>query len=405
MSSRSFLSLVTVSSILAAGIGMTSSATAADAAARSVSTDATRAMQARVATQNSASASRDAFMQVLATHSASGTGGVQPSEIFKNIDRAYPPSCLGSPMQLGLYFNDPHKIAAQVTLYGDPLGSAAEKAFHETDTVTVFRVPCSGGKSATLIEIDRPAGHDTTLYPVFPNVFAGPPGGAASADFAVRLSNDPNTFYATVYSYSPLVNSDVFVVENFYNPSVAVATQTHDFNQSFVLYVDNQSGIPNDPNAVTSFTLPAYNAADYPAAALLPISGYMSTNWTSPTQGGEGIIMQVYDNGDNLSRTLAFAWFTYDANKRPFWLFGETSLTIGTTTISAPTVYFNNGTFGGTSSVGLPATQVGFVTFKFPDCGHMNVAYNIDASAFQGPKGQGSANYARVADVNGLVCQ
>jgi hypothetical protein len=35
----------------------------------------------------------------------------------------------------------------------------------------------------------------------------------------------------------------------------------------------------------------------------------------------------------------------------------------------------------------------------------MNVAYNIDASAFQGPKGQGSALYARVADVNGLVCQ
>lgn len=399
MSPRSLVSIVTASSIFALGIAAMSSASAASGAiARGAAPEFSPALQARAA-QASANAARAAALQ----NGANGAPapGAQPSEVFKNVDRAYPASCLGSPMQLGLFANDPNRVQKTLTLYGDPLGNAAEQAFHETDTVTVFRVPCSGGKSATLIEIDRPANHDTTLYPVFPNVYGGKLGSGAPTSFALRLANDPNTFYASTYSFSPLVNSDVFVLENFYNPSVAVATQTFDFNQAFNVYVDNL----NTADPILEFDLPAYNATQYPTAGLLPISGYMSTNWTSPTQGGEGIIMQVYDNGDSLSRTLAFAWFTYDANKRAFWLFGQANVPIGTTTITAQTVYFSNGTFAGTSAVGLPLTSVGFVTFKFPDCGHMNVAWNIDASTISGPKGQGSADYNRVADVNGLVCQ
>lgn len=400
MSSRKFVHFVTAVSILAA---TSANAVAAGAGANGAAPDFSAALQARAAQQAAANDAAAALIQQRAV----AAPGAQPTEVFKNIDRAYPPSCLASPLQLGLFVNDPNRVQAQITLYGDPLGNAAEQAFHEVDTVTVFRVPCSGGKSAVLMEIDRPSGHDTTNYPIFPNVYGGKLGSGTPTAFAIRLANDPNTFYTSTYSFSPLINSDVFVVENFYNPSVAVSTQTFDYNQSFAIFVDNLNA--NDANRITQFTLPAYNTADfnnYPSLTNpMPISGYMSTNWTSPTQGGEGIIMQVYDNGDSLTRTLSFAWFTYDANKRPFWLFGEANVPIGVAQITAQTVYFSNGTFAGSSTVGLPLTSVGFVTFKFPDCGHMNIAYNIDASAFQGPKGQGSATYQRVADVNGLVCQ
>ena len=397
MSPRRFANIVTASSILALGIcAMSSAAAASGAIARSAAPGFAPAVQARTASANT---SRDAFMQHLANGGVAP--GAHPSEVFKNIDRAYPASCLGSPLQLGLSVNDPNRVQKKVTLYGDPLGDATEQAFHETVTVTVFRVPCSGGKSATLIEFDRPSGHSTTNYPVFPNVYGGKLGSGSPTSFALRLANDPNTFYASTFSYSPLANSDVFVLENFYNPSAAVSTQTFDFNQAFNVYVDNL----NNADPVFEFDLPVYNAAEYAGTDLLPISGYMSTNWTSPTQGGEGIVMQIYDNGDSLSRTLAFAWFTYDANKRPFWLFGQANVPIGTTQITAQTVYYSNGTFAGSSTTGLTPTSVGLVTFKFPDCAHMNVAWNIDASTFSGPKGQGSALYARVADVNGLVCQ
>ena len=401
MSSRRFTRIVTAVSLFVVGLGQMPLATAAAAGGNTAAPDFSAALQARAMAQVNANALRAQLREMTGNRAS---GNVQPAEQFKNIDRAYPASCLGSPIQLGLWANDPNLVQKQVTLYGDPLGNAAEKAFHEVDTVSVFRVPCSGGKSAVLVEIDRPSTHDTTNYPVFPDVTATTTGNVA---IAIRLADDPNTFYTNTYSFTPVVNSDVFVVENFYNPSVAVTTQTFDFTQAFNIVVDNLNA--NDPNRVTSFPLGAYSAANYGnypnISNPMEITGYMSTNWTSPTQGGEGIVMQVYDNNDSATRTLAFAWFTFDANKRPFWLFGQALVPNGTTTISAQTVYYNNGTFGGSSTVGLPAVGVGVVTFRFPDCGHMNVAYNIDASAFQGPKGQGSSTYLRVADVNGLVCQ
>jgi hypothetical protein len=400
MSQHRFSKALTVASLLLIGVIPVAMA-ASTAGVNVVKADPATAAQMRTQVAVQAAQSRAAALQVSGSNSASGA--VQASEAFSNIDRAYPPSCLGSPVQLGLYANDPNRLQAQITLYGDPLGDAAEQAFHEVDTVTVFRVPCSGGKSAVLVEIDRPTGFDTAHYPIFPNIYGGKLGSTVTP-FALRLANDPNTFYVSAYSYSPLINSDVFMVENFYNPSVAVASQTFDFNQSFAVFVDNLNS--TDPAETTQFTVPAYNASAYTnGLGPIPITGYMSTNWTSTTQGGEGIVLQVYDNGDFATRTLAFAWFTYDANKRAFWLFGQASVPYGQTQITAQTFYFSNGTFNGTSTGTLPASAVGFVTFKFPDCAHMSIAYNIDASVISGPKGQGSATYARVADVNGLVCQ
>jgi hypothetical protein len=372
--------------LVCAGFSLTSAAASASAA----TFDFAAAQTARSQVQANLSAGRAA------------SGGTQPAEAFANLVRAYPPSCLEAPLALGLYNRSPgNALQTQVTLYGDPLsGSAAEKAFAETDTVTVFRVVCSGGRSAALIEIDRPAGFDATLYPIFPQVSINQ---GSVQDFAVRLVDDPNTFLATTFAFSPLFNSDVYALENYYSSS----TPQFDYDAAFSLTVDNLNTA--DPNRITAFNLPAYNPAAYADAALpLPISGYMSTNWTSSTQGGEGIVLQVYDDHDNATRTLAFAWFTYDDNGLPFWLFGEADafpISPATRSVTATTAYFTGGTFAGNLPAGVPHTIWGTVTFTFPDCGHMHISYSGNAAAVHGPTGSGSATFQRVADVNGLVCQ
>jgi hypothetical protein len=74
--------------------------------------------------------------------------------------------------------------------------------------------------------------------------------------------------------------------------------------------------------------------------------------------------------------------------------------------VTAQTAFFKGGTFAPAAvSAAVPPTIWGTVTFTFPDCGHMQIAYNGDASAVHGPKGNATAIFARVADVNGLVCQ
>ena len=111
--------------------------------------------------------------------------------------------------------------------------------------------------------------------------------------------------------------------------------------------------------------------------------------------------MQVYENRDFSTRTLSFAWFTYGDGGQPFWLWR----CLGSDrSRQSPYPWFISRV--ASSSAALPpefAHELG-ATFTFPDCGHMTVNYNGDASAIHGPKGQGSVTFTRVADVNGLAC-
>lgn len=323
--------------------------------------------------------------------------GSQPTEIFVNTYRSYPPSCLNAPLGSGLWRNDPNAIHNTITLSGDPLSADAnERNYTESVSVTLFRVACSAGKSAMLMEIDRAAGASTTLYPVYPGIRVTQ---GTKQNVAVRTAADPNTFLSHTDAQMSLANSGTFVFEAFYPDANAI-----DYNKALTVTLDNF--ITNSSTRLTTFTLSDYNASQYPeATAGLPINGYMSSNWSNPNQSGEGIVVQVYDDRDFATRTLAIAWFTYDVAGRPFWLFGQTSLPNGARLISVPIAYFSTGKFAGSLPAGVPHTNWGLATITFPDCGHMMVNYNGDASAVQGPKGQGSITFVRVADINGLVCQ
>jgi len=327
-----------------------------------------------------------------------GPDGSQPAEIFVNSYRSYPPSCLNAPLSSGLSQNDPNAQRQTITLSGDPLSADAnERAYTELVSVTLFRVACSGGKSALLLQIDRAAGASTTLYPVYPGIRVTQ---GTHQNVAVRTAADPNTFLSHTDAQMPLPNSAAFVFEAFYPDANPI-----DYNQALTVTLDNF--IAGSATRYTTFTLTAYDASQYPAAAAtLPINGYMSTNWGNPNQSGEGIVVQIYDNRDFATRTLVIAWFTYDDAGKPFWLYGQTSVPIGYRLITTPIVYFSGGKFAGpTGSATVPHTDWGLATITFPDCGHMQVNYNGDASAVHGPKGQGSITFVRVGDVNGLVCQ
>ncbi|MGH8041785.1 MAG: hypothetical protein ACREPN_07060 [Rudaea sp.] len=350
-----------------------------------------------------------AQLQALATQALAGKesgvagakpGGAHAAELFANPDRAYPPSCLNSPMPLGMWQNDPNALHANITLIGDPYaGNQLEQQFIETDTVYLFRVVCSSGKSATLLEIDRPSGHDATLYPTLPAVSVA----QGSNNIYIRVIDDPNTFFATTYPLNPLINSDVFVLENFYGDSVQF-----DYNQPFVLTVDNLRS--NDPNRYTQYPMPIYNPAQYAQAALpLPISGYMTGAWFDPAHSGEGFQIEVGEQGTPGSandRYIVVAWYTYDTSGASFWLYGAGSFTSGDTTASIPMQFTSGGGFGGNFGSTANFYDWGTVNVQFPDCNTLKFSYLPLPSLPTGvPSSSGTKTWTRLTQMNGLTCQ
>ena len=375
-----------------AAAGAQATPTAVTAAANR---DLTTIAQARASVQAAATA---AHSSARAVATAPGNGA---AELFANPDRAYPPSCLNAPLTtLQMWQDDPNALQAQVNLIGDPYaGDASEANYVETDTITLFRVVCTGGMSATLLEIDRPVNVDgtTTRYPTFPGVSVAQAGNSLN----IRLADDPNTFLTTIYPITPVINSQVYVLENFYGGSVQF-----DYNGAFTLTVDNFNTA--DPNRFTTYNLAAYNKNNYGEASLaLPISGYMTSNWFDPNHGGEGTLTQIFDNADG-TRTFTAAWYTFDQSGIPFWLYSQGTINVGDrSTGNVDTYYATNGCFAG---VGVNCTSASFtkwgtINFSFPNCDHMTFTYSGTSNVAGFPTGSGTRTWLRIANVNGLTCK
>jgi hypothetical protein len=334
-----------------------------------------------------------------AVTAAAGTN--QPSEIYANPFRAYPPSCLGDGLPFRTYpqsNGDPAPQQQSLTLPGDPGqcfggGNAQECNYSEAVTVTVWRVACSSNQTAVLVEIDRSAANEgnTTLYPTFPLVEITQGNSTLSP---VRMLDDPNTFYATTSVNTALYSSDIYVLENYNNDQ---ATQI-DYTKGFVLSLDR----------TITFTLPDYDRTKFGAGmAPLEISGYVSTNWFDALHSGEGMLTQIYDGGDQATRFFTAAWYTFDPLGLPFWLYAQGSVDIGARAANNVAVYYaTNGGFAGNFPAGNATfTQWGTANFSFPDCNTMTFSYNGHTDAqTNGPGGSGTRTWTRLANINSLVC-
>ncbi len=333
-----------------------------------------------------------------------------PNEVIANPDRAYPPSCLQAPLLLGLYANDPAAVQKSVTLSGDAYAGSNtdELNYTESDTVTIFRVPCSGGTSALLLEIDRPASVDglTTLYPVYPLVYVTLSDQSA---YELRTLQDPNTFLSDNVAGTPLYQSSVFVIENAYGSDVQF-----NFNPAIEINIYNLLQQSNPKFDSQPFDIPAYNPALYAAASQpLPITGYLTGTWYDSAHSGEGIQTEVGEVGTaGTQRFVSVSWYTYDSTGTPYWLIGSGIINLDVNGVapgnaSVTLGYNSNGGFAG--DFGAKATQAlwGTINVSFPDCNTLTFNYATTGTGIPSgvPTGNGSKTWKRLTQVNGLTCQ
>jgi hypothetical protein len=326
-----------------------------------------------------------------------------------NAVRAYPPSCLADPLPTA---PSGPTDTFQMSLYtrsenGDPLEP-------ETVTVQIWRVACSSSgtltpyntdglqNAALLMRITRDQVNDghTDYFPTFPYLTAIQTNTTPKL---VRAAMEPNTVVSDGPFDAPVYVSTTYVIENY--PYVGSGVTL--FNYRHDLTIDPVIGGFGTSAVTRPIQDYAPNQTSYPAAFQnLTIDGYLSSAWYSPGHGGEGLVVEIYDNADGTTRTIFAAWYTYDVNGLPFWLVAQGVMNLTANSVAnVPVYYYTGGGFAG-DFTGVDTNNWGTMSISFPDCQTMNFTYNgaTDAS-IGGPSGTGSRTWKRLADINGLNCE
>ncbi|HEV7492119.1 MAG TPA: hypothetical protein VGO25_15040 [Rhodanobacteraceae bacterium] len=321
-----------------------------------------------------------------------------------NASRAYPPSCLADPLPTTP--TNPIVNPFQMALYTrDNLGNPLTA---ETVTITLWRLPCSssgalqpyntdgGPNAALLMRIDRDPSVDgnTTQFPTFPLLSSTQ--GSNTND--VRAAMEPNTVVSDGPFDSPVYVSTTYVLENYPYPGTGYTF----FDFAHNLIIDPVIG----DIGTSAVTAPI---GDYTTVSTqnLPIDGYMSSAYYDTAHSGEGLVVEIYDNGDGATRTIFASWYTYDTVGLPFWLVAQASIPIGTNNITnVPVYYFTGGGFAGNFGASSTTNNWGTMSFNWPSCNAMSFTFNgaTDPSV-GGPSGSGTRNWTRLSDINGLNCE
>lgn len=364
---------------------------------------------------------QERLAQMMATRSAAtanvatgnGTNAVESTVSgprIANPFRSYPPSCAADPLPTT---PSGPTYTAQVALYtrnanGDP-------GTPEGATITLWRIACSSSgnlspynidhlqNSMLLMRIDR-SSNGQDFLPTFPLITANQATGNGTATAYVRAATEPNTVVSEMpFDSTIFAASTVYVLENYPDSSLGYTY----FNNDFQLLIDPV--IDANCTGCGAITVPGYAPTQqtYPAAFQdLPIDGYMSSAWYDTAHGGEGLMVQIYDNADHATRTLFAAWYTYDANGIPFWLSIQGVAAYGSKSFSnVPVYYYTGGGFAG-NFTSVTQHNWGTMNIGFPDCTTMEFDFNGSADAVAGgPAGSGSRTFHRLADINGLNCE
>jgi hypothetical protein len=372
---------------------------------------------AGIAAHRAAVAKKQALVAQAAMNarSAAGVAAVQSTTggpRIANPYRAYPPSCGVYPLpdtpSGGLI------QSATVPLY--TRDGAGNPGNPENATITIWRVACSssgfetpynfdGGYNAMLLMRIERSSDSQDVVPTMPLLTSGQTTSGGTSQAYVRAAQDPNTvaselpFDATIFA-----TSSVYVLENYNDPDrLGLTYFDYDFNLTIDPVLDDQcTGCATI--GVTGYQ-PTQNT--YPAAFQdLPIDGFMSSAWYDPAHSGEGIMVQIYNNPGDATRTLFAAWYTYDANGIPFWLAIQGSAPVGSNSFTnVPVYYYSGGGFAGNFN-SVTQHNWGTMNIYFPNCSQMDFDFSGAASDIAGgPAGQGSRSFKKLADINGLNCE
>ncbi|HEY3460324.1 MAG TPA: hypothetical protein VGL52_05825, partial [Casimicrobiaceae bacterium] len=190
-----------------------------------------------------------------------------------------------------------------------------------------------------------------------------------------------------------------------------VRSAPFDFNQALDVVIPNAetAGVDPPPPAIV-LSIPAYDARAYPeAGAPMPISGYNGGNYYDAAHVGEGIIVEIGNRpagSGEPSRYVSLAWFTYDTEHRPFWLFGVAPFVPGVRAVALSMAAYHDGGFAGDFGASSTPTPWGTVSLSFPDCESMHFEYAARAGLQPPlPAGAGERNWTRVTQANGLACR
>ena len=301
-----------------------------------------------------------------------------------NSARTYPPSCLSDPLPNDL--SGP-TVTGSLTLPRNDTGS-------ETVVVTVGRSPCSGGQSALLARLARNDRDGEAPYPLFPAVrfkVGDQPLGV------VRVAAEPNTVRSTVDAGTALGYSQTYVFERApTGPQLAPS-------DAMAIYFYS----PTTGTELLRLDLPAYDPAHYPQSALaLPLTGYLSGNWFDPSHSGEGVQTEIGEAEGPNNRYIVFAWYTYDTQGTPSWLFGSGSFARGERSVDVELGYFSGGRFAGAPGGAAVALDWGRVSVFFSDCNTLKFSYAANSGLPSAvPQGAGTKQWTRLTSINGLACQ
>ena len=160
-----------------------------------------------------------------------------------------------------------------------------------------------------------------TQFPTFPYLTST----QGSNTNLVRAAMEPNTVVSDGPFDAPVYVSTTYVLENY----PYTGTGYTFFDLAHNLIIDPVIG-GFGTNAVTA------PIGDYTTTSTqnLPIDGYMSSAYYLPGHGGEGLVIDIYDNGDNATRTIFAAWYTYDTVGLPFWLVAQGSMPLNTNNLT-----------------------------------------------------------------------
>lgn len=361
------------------------------------------------------------FAALLALAAVPDAMAVTSGPVRASTYASYPPSCLSAPLTdqpSGPLFTGSTRLTTANPDTNAPLG-------FETVDYTFWRVACEGGKSALLLRISRrpDAAPGTAVVLWNPDLRATQDGHAGS----IRLATEPGTLSSSLQYGARIFSSVTVVLENFAQDiayrSGAVVPQAlpafvqparFDFNRALDVSLPDAStiAITPPPPAPPPVAIPAYDPQADPNARLsMPLSGFNSGNYFDPQHPGEGMLVEVSTLSDTVDpplRSLNVAWFTYDTNGNPLWLFGSHGFAAGERRLFVVLSTYSGAAFAGASAAAAQSRVWGGVSIAFPDCTTMEFAYGpVEGVPTPAPLPSASGNrtWTRLSQPSGLDCR